>query len=208
MRPKGISFFSFLFIFLLLPLFLYSLILWFSFSLLCKWLIITLIITYIYIRSYFVLFYVILFHSFFIDYFLVSPSLVSKRSNIAPRSVSRTNTKEILLLFTVCKRLFVVRLYAKEKKRKKDKKESRNPVSEKTRTREIAKFAFHSESVSLGCLLALLYRIGTSRLSRLGQTSHASFDEPELCEFPFEFFFFLSFVQCEFPRGLFDIRQN
>lgn len=103
---------------------------------------------YIYIK-YFVLFYVILFRSFFIDYFLVSPSLVSKRSNIAPRSVSRTNTKEILLLFTVCKRLFVVRLYAKEKKRKKDEKESRNPVSEKTRTREIAKFAFHSESVSL-----------------------------------------------------------
>lgn len=64
---------------------------------------------------------------------------------------------------------------------------------------EIAKFAFHSEFIGLSPLVfvssVVVPSIGTSRLSRLGQTSHASFDEPELCEFPFEFsfFFYLSF---------------
>lgn len=60
---------------------------------------------------------------------------------------------------------------------------------------EIAKFAFHSEFIGLSPLVfvssVVVPSIGTSRLSRLGQTSHASFDEPELCEFPFEFFFFI-----------------
>lgn len=109
-------------------------------------------------------------------------------------SIGKSNEykRYILLLFTLY-RLFST-VHARKRKEEKDKKESRNPVSGET-----AKFAFHSEFIGLSPLVfvssVVVPSIGTSRLSRLGQTSHASFDEPELCEFPFEFsfFFYLSF---------------
>lgn len=107
-------------------------------------------------------------------------------------SIGKSNEykRYILLLFTLY-RLFST-VHARKRKEEKDKKESRNPVSGET-----AKFAFHSEFIGLSPLVfvssVVVPSIGTSRLSRLGQTSHASFDEPELCEFPFEFSFFFIF---------------
>lgn len=111
-------------------------------------------------------------------------------------SIGKSNEykRYILLLFTL------YRLYTREREKKKKIKKSRViPLAGKHVLGEIAKFAFHSEFIGLSPLVfvssVVVPSIGTSRLSRLGQTSHASFDEPELCEFPFEFsfFFYLSF---------------
>lgn len=114
--------------------------------------------TYIYIRwTYFVLFYVVLFVLYRLFPRFSFPRVQPFKHRTSIEQIQKEERKKKgrnTLTFhgmqeTFCRSTIREPKRKKERgKKKRSEKESRNPVSEKTRIREIAKFAFRSESVS------------------------------------------------------------